>query len=153
MSPWHASVTWTHIAVRSRHENGRVAARPSVAARPGEGPFTIRFADLRYRPLPTGQCLSETLPIARLACAGRVERYADGGRRHAALSRSESDIGIAAADSAEPAVGHDQLDLLVLDRVAPHLAAVGADAAMAVNAVESGGAEGLDRRNRVARSE
>jgi hypothetical protein len=58
-----------------------------------------------------------------------------------ALSRSESDIGIAAPGSAEPAVGHDQLDLLILDRVAPHLAAVEADAATAVSAVQSGGAD------------
>src|SRR5207244_1996942 len=40
---------------------------------------------------------------------------------------------IAAPGSAEPAVGHDQLDLLVLDRVAAHLAAVGAEAASGVS--------------------
>ena len=27
-----------------------------VAAPPGEGPFTIRFADFRHRPLPTVVC-------------------------------------------------------------------------------------------------
>src|SRR5216683_89716 len=42
-----------------------------------------------------------------------------------------------ASGSAEPAVGHDQFDLLVLDGITPHFAAVGVDAAVAVDTVES----------------
>jgi len=36
--------------------NARNRRVPVVAGRPGEGPFTIRFADLRHRVLPTVVC-------------------------------------------------------------------------------------------------
>jgi hypothetical protein len=41
---------------RFRGEGGKVWYRRNlvIVARPGEGPFTIRFADVRHRPLPTG---------------------------------------------------------------------------------------------------
>src|SRR6202035_4213452 len=45
------------------------------------------------------------------------------------------------AGLAEPAVRHDQLDLLVLDRVPPHFAAIGVDAAVTVDPVERSGAD------------
>jgi hypothetical protein len=46
----------TNLPVRGK--GGKVWNRRNlvVATRPGEGPFTIRFADLRHRPLPTVVC-------------------------------------------------------------------------------------------------
>src|SRR5712671_8030500 len=45
------------------------------------------------------------------------------------------------AGLAEPAVRHDQLNLLVLDRVTPHFAAIGVNSAVPVDPVERGGAD------------
>src|SRR5262249_37651811 len=42
--------------------NGRKRRNLVIAGRSGEGPFTIRFADLRYRALPAGGLLSSRLP-------------------------------------------------------------------------------------------
>src|SRR5262249_53692903 len=53
--------------------------------------------------------------------------------------------------SAEPAIGHDQLDLLVLDRVSPHLAAVRIDAAVAIDTVERSSADPYHDQRFVAR--
>src|SRR5262249_32868772 len=46
-----------------------------------------------------------------------------------------------ASGSAKPAVRHDQFNLLVLGRVAPHFAAVRVDAPVTVDAVKRGGAD------------
>src|ERR1700730_4907846 len=49
--------------------------------------------------------------------------------------------GFRLPDSAEPAVGHDQFNLLVLDRITPHFAAIGVNSAVTVDPVERGGAD------------
>ena len=54
------------------HGNGRKRRNLVIAGRSGEGPFTIRFADLRYRALPTGGLLSHDLR------PGRPEDKPDG---------------------------------------------------------------------------
>jgi hypothetical protein len=42
----------------SNAANGQFRRNLVIAGRSGEGPFTILFADLRYRALPTGCLLS-----------------------------------------------------------------------------------------------
>src|SRR5580704_4409309 len=53
--------------------------------------------------------------------------------------------------SAEPAVRHDQFDLLVLDRVTPHLAAIRVNAAVTVDTVERSGADAHHHQRLLAR--